>query len=524
MTARYLALMCLLFAVPCLVRIITVDDNGLADFSTIQAAIDDANDGDVIIVQPGRYTGDGNRDIDLLGKTITVRSTDPNDSKVVSTTIIDGGGDSFDLHHGFIFKSGESRDTILAGLTITNFYARPELVRGGIGSIELLVGGGIFCRGSSPTITCGAVTSNSSWDMHSSIGDGGGGIYCDDNSSPRIYRCTIRANRSYTGTGGIHCYGGEPAIEQCTISGNTSVWGWGGICCSTAAIRDCTISDNKAGGICCGDNSIVNKCIVSGNQEWGGMYAWGNTIVSQSIITKNHQEPTFFEPFPGAGGIDCEDSVTINHCIVAGNWSKSHAPDEFGGKIDGNGGGAYCRGGSPTIISCTIAGNSADDYGGGIYCASSNPEIINCILWKNKAANDWQIGGKTSVSYSNVEGGFGGPGNIDADPLFTDPNNGDYHLKSQAGRWDANSQSWVKDDVTSPCIDAGDMSSHIGQEPFPNGGIINMGAYGGTKEASKSCFGKPVCEVIIASDINGDCKVDWADFRFMALHWLEDEN
>jgi L-ascorbate metabolism protein UlaG (beta-lactamase superfamily) len=63
---------------------------------------------------------------------------------------------------------------------------------------------------------------------------------------------------------------------------------------------------------------------------------------------------------------------------------------------------------------------------------------------------------------------------------------GDYHLKSQAGRWDPASQSWVKDDVTSPCIDAGDPNSPVGQEPEPNGGRINMGAYGGTKEASKS--------------------------------------
>ncbi|MGE5297311.1 MAG: hypothetical protein ACM3VT_21005 [Solirubrobacterales bacterium] len=93
--------------------------------------------------------------------------------------------------------------------------------------------------------------------------------------------------------------------------------------------------------------------------------------------------------------------------------------------------------------------------------------------------------------------------NIDVDPLFADrghwdpngtpedPNDdffveGDYHLKSQAGRWDPNSQDWVLDDVTSPCIDAGDPNDPVGDEPFPNGNRINMGAYGGTAEASKS--------------------------------------
>jgi len=107
-----------------------------------------------------------------------------------------------------------------------------------------------------------------------------------------------------------------------------------------------------------------------------------------------------------------------------------------------------------------------------------------------------------------------------------DPNDdfwveGDYQLKSQAGRWDPKTQTWVKDDVTSPCIDAGDPMSPIGNESFPNGGRINMGAYGGTAEASKSYFSGPVCETIIAGDINGDCKVDFEDFGIMAFHWLE---
>jgi len=117
-----------------------------------------------------------------------------------------------------------------------------------------------------------------------------------------------------------------------------------------------------------------------------------------------------------------------------------------------------------------------------------------------------------------------GEGNIDTDPCFADASNGDYHLKSQAGRWDPNSESWVQDNVTSPCIDAGDPMSPIGPEPFPNGGRINMGAYGGTAEASKSYFGEPVCEIIVAGDINGDCKVNSLDFRLMALHWLESNN
>jgi hypothetical protein len=154
------------------------------------------------------------------------------------------------------------------------------------------------------------------------------------------------------------------------------------------------------------------------------------------------------------------------------------------------------------------------------------------------------------ITYTNVVGGPASiddpcnlaawqEGNTSADPCFAnpgswddngttgDPNDdtwvdGDYHLKSQAGRWDPSTEDWIVDDVTSPCIDAGDPNSPTGEEPFPNGGRVNMGAYGGTAEAGKSYFGKPPCETIIAGDINGDCKVDLTDLFILMNHWLQD--
>jgi hypothetical protein len=169
--------------------------------------------------------------------------------------------------------------------------------------------------------------------------------------------------------------------------------------------------------------------------------------------------------------------------------------------------------------------------------------VINCIIWdcpqsvtladsSNTEIQD--RGSHITIKYCDIEGGRDsisvsgtrstvtwGQGNIDAEPQFVNPNNMDFHLKSQAGRWDPTEGRWTSDDVTSLCIDAGDPNSPIGHEPFPNGGFINIGDYGGTAEASKSYFGGPVCETIIAGDINGDCKVDFADFQIMALHWLE---
>ena len=73
----------------CQARTINVDANGTGDFTTIQAAVNDSNTGDTIIVQPGQYTGDGNRDIRFLGKAITVQSIDPNDPNIVSANTVD---------------------------------------------------------------------------------------------------------------------------------------------------------------------------------------------------------------------------------------------------------------------------------------------------------------------------------------------------------------------------------------------------------------------------------------------------
>jgi hypothetical protein len=137
--------------------------------------------------------------------------------------------------------------------------------------------------------------------------------------------------------------------------------------------------------------------------------------------------------------------------------------------------------------------------------------IINCIIWDCPQpvtladTSNTQIadrGSHVTVKYSDIEGGRNsisvsgshstvawGQGNIDADPQFAAANNRDYHLKSAAGRWDASGESWVLDNVTSPCIDAGDPCSPVAFEPYPNGGIINMGAYGGTEQAGKSPSG-----------------------------------
>jgi predicted outer membrane repeat protein len=402
---------CLFSAVLSQARIITVDDDDPADFNNIQAAIDDANDGDIILVADGNYTGDGNRDINFWGKAITLRSENGPEK-----CIIDCQGSEAQPHQGFLFlHNGEDSNSVLDGFTIRNGY-------------HPVSGGGIVCSSVSPTIR----------------------------------NCIITNNRAGDDGGGIMCHVASPTILNCIITKNIAeVWEGGGIRC-----RGCT-------------GAILDNCLITENSA------------------------------------------------------------RFGGGI-GSSGDNFTGFGDIIVTNCTFSANSAK-YGGAIHVRDgSKPSMLNCILWGDTAMYGPEIalGGSFPVpflyvSFSDVQGGeanvccygdlYWGLGNIEADPCFADPCDGDFHLKSQAGRWDATEGRWMKDEVTSPCIDAGDPSSPIGYEPFPNGGIINMGAYGGTAEASKSYFGEPVCETIVAGDINGDCKVDFKDFAFMAFHWLEEK-
>ena len=112
---------------------------------------------------------------------------------------------------------------------------------------------------------------------------------------------------------------------------------------------------------------------------------------------------------------------------------------------------------------------------------------------------------------------YHGTGNINTDPLFADPNNGDYHLKSTAGRYDPLTESWLTDAISSPCIDAGNPAAWINDEPLGCGGRINMGCFGGTAHASKT----DQCSQLIPGDANRDCRVNLKDFAYLGSNWLQ---
>ncbi|UCE47670.1 MAG: hypothetical protein JSW47_18980 [Phycisphaerales bacterium] len=138
----------------------------------------------------------------------------------------------------------------------------------------------------------------------------------------------------------------------------------------------------------------------------------------------------------------------------------------------------FIVGSSPTISNLTVVENTygIDAYG------DSEPDISNCIFWKNSGGDLFGC----QARFSRISEAAPGQGNITADPLFVDPNSGDYHLFSERGRYWGEHDVWVLDQMTSPCIDGGDPDVHPSDERMPNGARINMGAYGGTAQASMS--------------------------------------
>ncbi len=230
-------------------------------------------------------------------------------------------------------------------------------------------------------------------------------------------------------------------------------------------IRDCVISDNRDGGILLDghDNVRIERCRIIANQS--GVYAYKSG-------------PCFV------------------NCVIAEN--------------DHN--GLYAT--WPELINCTVARNGSTGV------ILSEGEIINSIVCNNTYSQIRNSTGSAKVTYCNVSGGWLGEGNMDVDPCFADPVAGDYHLKSLAGRWSPVTLKWVQDAVSSPCIDAGSQVAPVGPEPFPNGARINMGAHGGTAEASKTWFRGGQCRTIIAGDINGDCRVDFEDVSILCGNWM----
>jgi len=221
-----------------------------ADYATIQQAINDSNDGDMVIVAPGTYQ----ENINFLGKNIVVTSADPNNPEVVATTIIrpklSSRRDVRNIGSAVTFENGESSEAVLTGFTITRGYgtsstAIPE-------EPYIFWGAGIYCLNSSPTITCNVITGNNGpIEMEGNdpeqwqIGYGGG-IGCLE-SGAIITRNIIKDNSAYAGAG-IMTYMGDVKICNNLIYSNSALIGGGVIIFGGRLINNTIVSNDASLG------------------------------------------------------------------------------------------------------------------------------------------------------------------------------------------------------------------------------------------------------------------------------------
>lgn len=493
------------------------------DYPTIQQAINASVSGDLVLVAPGTYV----ENIDFNGKNILLKSTDgpamttidgsnpshPDLASVVSFkngegldavlegfTITGGKGTRFEVTPNLMFECGGG---------VFCFGASPTIKKNVIvNNVAAVQGGGIYCCESGSVIFDNTIADNTASLVTWSTVKGGGGVYCQ-NSVCTVSGNVISGNSAGLGNygsggGGLLGFSSYITASQNIVFGNTASVG-GGISSlkSKSLLQDNTVTGNSAGllggGIYCAGNqpSTVELNLIEDNQsnDGGGLFVSGPHLVSKNVI-RNNSSPSIGGGIYGLGN-DLEilsNKISCNQSGRGGGIATYFSsPNIVNNMINGNtalnsGGGLFLESDfASTITNNTITGNSAVNSGGGISCVdNSNLTVVNTILWNNDAPSGKEIWigdygtswpSVLDLDYSDVEGGkasvFVDPNStliwgshvLDADPIFVDEAQGDFHLL-----------------FTSPCKSAGTLDAFNtpnadfeGNERFL-GGYVDIGA------------------------------------------------
>ena len=228
----------------------------------------------------------------------------------------------------------------------------------------------------------------------------------------------------------------------------------------------------------------------------------------------------------GAGMYNDSGSPTVANCTFAFNSASAYGGGMYNlssspalincvfirNQAELGGGGIYNNGSDPTLANCTFARNSAWGGGAGAHNLASSPTFTNCILWYNIGEQFVYYGGTPTVTYSDVQDGHSGEGNIDDDPLFVDLDNNDLHLLPESPCIDA-----ADNDAVAPC--AFDLEGHDRRvddeatEDTGNAGalgppIVDMGAYEFGSAPADCNANRILDECDIAAGTSDDCNVN----------------
>ena len=434
--------------------------------TNIQAAVDVAASGSMVLVAGGRYVVSDTTAtyVVSISNALEIRSTAGADATLI---------DAENKRSGVLINLGAGGTAVVSGFTIVN------------GNPSIAAGAGVRAyRGHAYLSDC--VISNNT----TSSSGGGGGVYYDKESGNLVIsNCWLVNNTATGGGGGCTVAGSNALLVACHITDNVSAGGGGGIAalstCTNLLIDKCVISSNETtgatygGGIYCLNAAHINNCLIENNtagHHGGGImvfnYAPGYVCVSNSIIRNNEGKRSYM---PVGGGImfrrgNCE----VTGCLITGNKALA-----TGG---GGGGLAVYENYAANIIirNVTVTSNRCANLGGGlaVYSNANSIVVLNSIIQKNFSANTAydnlfiHLPTSSSITFSNCCVApltqVSGVNNIDDDPLFRNVADGDFCL--------------LKD---SPCINTGvnqdwmlgavDLSGHRRLDWFNR--RVDMGCY-----------------------------------------------
>jgi len=342
------------------------------------------------------------------------------------------------------------------GAAVFNEYANPVLIKCNFGSNSANYGGAIYNSNSQPTLTNCTFTANSA-KYHS-------GAIRNFKSNAVLNNCTFNFNTAGTDGGAIASSQSSPALTDCTFTENDAINCGGAIfnTSGTPTLTGCIFSENNAFSGAGVENQISNAIITGCTFTLNSAVEYGAAVNNRECspqITRCMFLRNMANDFGGGAVCNWSSSPTIRNCLFSQNYSS-----QFGGAVMNNVS-------SLILFNCTFSQNSGAGSAVAFFSylndQPSTMQATNCIfwdsgeeIWKNEETN-------ISITYSDIQAGWAGVGNINADPLFVNVAIDDYRL--QPG---------------SPCIDAGDPDyaalpneTDLNGNPRVVNGRIDMGAY-----------------------------------------------
>lgn len=405
-------------------------------YSTIQTAMNDTPEGGAVWLMPGTYTGSGNRDLQLSGKNMVIRCMGPAGSCVLDCA---GVGRGFDITGSTI-----GPETVVEGMKVINGYGVND-------------GGGMSICRASPLIRYCRFERCFANGYYG--GDGGGVSVSGAESRPVFVGCFFGDNEAISGSGGgLSVYGTEVILDNCVFDSNRAYQGAGLISTAQATrLTRCSFVHNTTVGQYPGDGggfwirfgAILDRCVFRANRAGEGagglFYQDTSALVTNCQFLENQTMGTGY----GGGLSNRGLSLVLKNSLFSRNSARRYA--------------AVSTGGTAVVQGCTFVANTAPS--GQVLGGSQSIAITNSILWGNTSGPPLQ-GAFIQASYSLVQGGWPGVGNLDTDPRFSDTGLDKYHLR-----------------LNSPCVDAGKPDSDatpaeqdIDGQPRRNGRRVDIGA------------------------------------------------